>query len=162
MCGTHISLILISIVVILVVWNQLGSSCGSEGFVSYQPVPYVSSIQPYNPKVQGVSLPNRTNIFKISALNAGMLDASTMNTFFPANPCKGVNAYETDQAVVQNTLELSPTLESQRLSLANALAGTNIETPANRLWIQRNFVDNLNQPGLSPNMIQPTGVYSCF
>jgi hypothetical protein len=164
MCNSYIGLVILSIAVIVVVYRKLHceSKPTSERFTMFQPVPFASSIQLYNPKVQGVSLPNRTNIFKISALNAGMLDQGAIQAFFPANECEGETAYQLNKAVVYDTLELSPTLESERLSLANALAGTNYETPANRLWYQKNLVSQLNQPGLSDKLIQPQGVYSCF
>ena len=159
MCYQHIAIAVLAGLLIMYTLRALDK----EGFVmDQQPKRYIPSIQGANPTVQGVTIQNPTNVFKISSYNAGMLDKQTMEDMFPYNQCQGVNAYEIDKAVVKDTLELGPTLESERLRLANALAGTSFTVPPNELYYRRTTMDKLDQPGLSSKMINPKGIYSCF
>lgn len=160
MCYQEIGIAILAALVIMYSLKELNKM---EKFAMQAPPhQYISSIQGANPTVQGVTIQNPNNVFKISSLNAGMLDKDSIADLFPYNQCKGVNAYQADKAVVYDSLELSPTLEAERLRLANALAGTNFTVPNNRLWYSRKNLQDLDQPGLSANQIEAKGIYSCF
>ena len=107
--------------------------------------------------VGGVPFHDQKSIMLNSALASGMMTPEAIMTYLPRPVNKGRQAYFEDAAITDNTLELSSTFQQQRLALASA--NTNY-IPAegmqnSKLWIQRAFVDQLNQPGFTAQPVNP-------
>lgn len=122
-------------------------------YPAYQdPDDFRPSLLAHNPTVNGVSIVDRTRIFKQAALNGGILPIDAADQLLPPPIFKGERAWKADVGVIQNTLELSPTQEFQRAQLASAQTGYIPEDGALdnlHLWNSRTTIDKLQQPGFS-------------
>lgn len=124
---------------------------------------FIPSIQSSNPQIKGVTIVNDKDILLKSMINAGNLTPELAVQIKPKDVCKGETAFNADAAVVRDSLELSPTLEQERLHLAAAQTGfvPDQGIAPNMLWYRRTTVDQLNQPGLSPDLAVASN-YTCF
>jgi len=108
--------------------------------------PFMAS---YNPSILGVSMPNKTNIFIKSGTAGGMITPDLV--LDPGYNMKGKDAYERSVATIADSLEVEQTQDLLRHHLAAAMTGyiPPEGVPINQgLWYQRNYLRNLNQPGL--------------
>jgi hypothetical protein len=102
-------------------------------------------------QVNGVPFRDQRKIMLSSALQSGMITPDAIMTYLPAPTNQGQQAYYDDASITNNTLELSPTFQQQRLKLASAntnfIPPKGIQDPV--LWIQRTTLDKLDQPGFT-------------
>ena len=117
--------------------------------------------------VQGVPLIDQKANMLHAAVESGMITREQIYTYLPVPINQGEDAYFADAAITNNTLELSPTLQSARLQLAaantNFIPADGATPPA--LWNKRTTVDVLGgpegQPGFSAQPVSP-GMYPFF
>ena len=111
---------------------------------------YINLITQPVPRVGGVSFPDNNAMLFYSMMNGGMMTPGVLDKIAPKreNPQA---AYTSQVGDIENSLELEKTQELQRYHLASANANyiPPNGVPTNTgLWYQRNYLQNLDQPGL--------------
>jgi hypothetical protein len=142
------AVLVLSLLIVVVIAALLMMMKHSERF---SPLLTPTFMAAYNPVVHGVSFANNNEVFKKSAVAAGMFDENQLQKLMPPVTTEGESGYEANKQVVQDSLELYPTQEFSRLQLSAALANYIPEEGINNLglFMQRNYLQNLQQPGLS-------------
>jgi hypothetical protein len=106
----------------------------------------------YNPQIMGVPIRDKNSLFIKSAKQSGMLGGDT-NLDVGGFAQKGPLAYHQDISILQDSLELQTTQDYLRHHLATTMSSymppEGIDSNSG-LWYQRNYLENLAQPGLSP------------
>jgi hypothetical protein len=105
----------------------------------------------YNPQIMGVPIRDKNSLFVKSARQSGMLEGDT-SLDIGGFAQKGPLAYHQDLAVLQDSLELQTTQDYLRHHLATTMSSymppEGVDNNSG-LWYQRNYLENLTQPGLS-------------
>jgi hypothetical protein len=115
------------------------------------------------PRVKGVSINDSMKNVLASGLESGMVNQNVLNLMKHVVPSQQTSQSEWDiqKRAIQNTLELSPTLEDARYQVASAVSNyipaEGIPKRSSGLWVQKNTLDNLQQPGLIINPEPTTG-----
>jgi len=94
-------------------------------------------------------------VFKKSAFQSGMLSPSQLAELNPHSSMRGEQGFDHEVAIVDDSLEMTPTLQQQRYQLSAALASYQPQDglPPNKLWYSKKNLDGLEQPGLHPQII---------
>ena len=110
---------------------------------------------PYIPQISDVHITNKKDVFKKSAFQSGMLSPSQLAELNPHSSMRGEQGFDHEVAIVDDSLEMTPTLQQQRYQLSAALASYQPQDglPPNKLWYSKKNLDGLEQPGLHPQII---------
>ena len=114
--------------------------------------PYIDLLTKPVPRVGGVSFPDSNAMLFYSMINGGMMSNDVLDKIAPKRE-DGTTIYEKQTDVINSSLELDKSQELQRYHLAAALSQyippEGVPTSTG-LWYQRNYIQNLDQPGLYP------------
>ena len=134
---------------LLLVALLLAYKCANNLHEGYQ------AMTEYNPTIMGVPIQNKRSIFKKSAAESGMfLPGMSLQLGLEKDvKLSGQTAYEANIATIADSLELEQTQDTLRHHLAATM--TNYVPPEGipvnqGLWVERNYLKNLHQPGLQP------------
>jgi len=113
---------------------------------------YIDLLSKPVPRVNGVSFPDSNAMLFYSMINGGMMNGDVLDKIAPKREA-GTTIYDTQTDAIASSLELDRTQELQRYHLAAALSSyippEGVPTTSG-LWYQRNYLKNLDQPGLYP------------
>ena len=116
------------------------------------------SWSPYAPKVKGVTITNGKSVMLQGALDSGMLTPDAIQQMMPdLGKTQNEDVYNDELKTINDSLEMQSGQVDQRMQVAAAIS--NFIPPegntSKALWVQRNTIDNLSQPGLGDSDGQP-------